>query len=895
MEAGATIQRLLLLAKDRETDKLVPHVEHVLALARRVQAAGSDSDQAISALATTRTLAAGKKGAQPDWRIDKATGVNGCTALKALLRDLEELRSREVAALREALALPVLESLRRVVLDYAAERKREGRAEFHDLLFWARDLLRGSPEARAHFQMKFSHILIDESQDTDPIQAEIAFFLAGNPGDSLSRTTENWKNMAVVPGKLFVVGDPKQSIYRFRRADIAIMEEVRGRLQETLELSLNHRSQANILTWVNHVFGQWMGEGSPPLQARYISLEPRPSMPSVTPGHGVSWIGGPIKASADGVRKAESQELAGLLKAIRAGQWRVRDEEREGEVRPASYRDVCVLIPARTGLRELEQALDDANLPYRVESQSLVLNTQDVRELVACLRAIDSPADQVAVAAALRSSAFACSDVDLLQFVEAGGRFDYFRPGGATGLVRDGLDALLGYHRLRTWVHPDELIERFIRERRMVEASFGRQRPRERWRRLRFVVERARAYAQAEGSTLRGFLDWMERQAEEGARMIEVPVPETDEDAVRIMTIHASKGLQFPIVVLAGIGARPVSRTRQVIFDRATGAVEVRVGGDDAKFATSGYEGAQAKEKEAQMAEAVRLMYVAATRARDHLLVSLYHQDGNGSHAARIRRACESRSDLWAPAPPSLMGLDLDSPVTATPVPTAEEVQRQREEWQQRRTAIVKGASVKAALAATDLARVDKEEAERGEAPHRRGRGGTNVGRAVHGVLQTIDLDTGAGLDETARAQAAAEGIPDRWPDVARLSRTALGMEPVRRAVASGRYYREVFVGAPVDGALLEGFIDLLFEEDGGLVIVDYKTDAVAAGEVEDAKQRYEVQAGVYALAAQRITGKPVREALLLFLEPALVAAFPDVDALIEKARGRVKEAVATG
>ena len=118
---------------------------------------------------------------------------------------------------------------------------------------------------------------------------------------------------------------------------------------------------------------------------------------------------------------------------------------------------------------------------------------------------------------------------------------------------------------------PDELIEEFIRERHLVELSFDRRRPRERWRRLRFVVEQARAYQRAGGSSLRGFLDWIERQVVERARAVESPAPESDEDCVRIMTIHAAKGLEFPVVVLTGFGSTPNRNTDSVIVDRTSG------------------------------------------------------------------------------------------------------------------------------------------------------------------------------------------------------------------------------------------------------------------------------------------------------------------------------------
>ena len=254
--------------------------------------------------------------------------------------------------------------------------------------------------------------------------------------------------------------------------------------------------------------------------------------------------------------------MAALALRIKEERWQVRNQE-PGGWRYATYRDICLLLPSRTNLEALEQALEAADVPYRIESESIVLGTEDVRQLLNCLRAIDSPGDQVALVAALRSTAFSCSDVELLQFADDGGRFDYLHPGSATGPVAEALAALRESNKKCGLKPPDELIEEFIRERHLMELSFDRRRPRERWRRLRFVVEQARAYQRAGGSSLRGFLDWIERQVVERARAVESPAPESDEDCVRIMTIHAAKGLEFPGGGAHGFWEHTQSQCRQ--------------------------------------------------------------------------------------------------------------------------------------------------------------------------------------------------------------------------------------------------------------------------------------------------------------------------------------------
>ncbi len=887
VEAREEIRRLLRLAHDGADDPLGAHANRVADLGDRLAAMEPDTEKAALFLTRWGKLSS-KEGNQKGWDVDRDTGENSCKLMKGLLHDLEGQRSQEEKEARRKAILPLLERLRRFVLTYAEERRNAGKAEFHDLLVWARNLLRDNPDAQAHFQRRFSHILIDELQDTDPIQAEIAFFLAGRPGTGAA----DWTRVKVTPGKLFMVGDSKQSIYRFRRADITALSRVRDLLGgAAVPLEQNFRCQEPIISWVNEIFGRWMSDDQGLTQAPYAALTARWSPPRATPPLGVHWFGGQRETSSHDIRQEEGANIAAVLRRIKSSAWKVRDGG-DGGLRDARFQDVCVLIPNRTVLGALERALEDANIPYRIESQSMVLANQDVRELLDCMRAIDSPADQVALVAALRSSAFGCSDVELLRFVESGGSLDYINPGMANGPVRDALDTLRRFHESRTWEASDQLIERFIRERRMIEACFGRKRPRERWRRLRFVVQRARAFTQVGGGSLRAFLNWIERQAQEGARMVETPVPETDEDAVRIMTIHAAKGLEFPIVLLAGLGSASRGRIGPVIFDRATGEVEVSIGPNKAPFVTAGFEEASRREVAMEESEAVRLMYVAATRAKDHLIVSLFHgKRGEKSAAARIADLSSRRPELWHGI---LLGTGDVGEVVAESVGDESKVDTatDRMTWLQKRREDFARASIPASVAATKLAEIDKEEAERGEVSYRRGRAGTSLGRAVHSALQSIDLETGAGLEEISRAQAAAEGIGGRWRDVARLVRRGIETSVVKRAVASKQYYREVFVSTPVNGTLVEGFIDLLFESDGCLVVVDYKTDEVDGEEAAGrAKDRYRVQVGAYALAVEEATGLPVKEIVLAFLHAEREVPFKDLENLKTLARERVEAA----
>lgn len=914
-------------------DRLLAHLGVVAGFRDRLRAAGPDEGAALDVLAE-RPAVSSSAGQKPNWP-DKTRVVDA-------LREADAAVEALVASVVEPTVVQLLHSVCGFVRAAVDERRRRGRLEFHDLLVLARDLVRDDAAVRAALHDRYRHLLLDEFQDTDPLQIELAVLVATDAPDAGARP---WWTCPVPPGRLFVVGDPKQSIYRFRRADIELYHRVRDHFGERLTLTTNFRSRPAVIEFVNAVFATLLGPGAPgppdeaaepvpanagrTLQAAYDPLTPirEPGSPVVTV------VGGehPREVDLAAIRRHEAQELAALLHRVRDEGWPVarRGDDGRERVEPARFADVAVLLPTRATLPYLEQALDDAGIPARIESQSLVYATTEVQDLLAILTAIDDPADQVAVVAALRSPGFACRDDRLAEFRLAGGRWDYRAPPPPSLApehpVVAAMDALGRLHERRWWDTVSETVERVIRERHLMELAVGRRRPRDHWRRLRFVADAARAFVDGGGTSLRGFVTWLSRQVDEEARVVELVVPEPDDDAVRILTVHGAKGLEFPITVLAGLGVADRTAVSPVLWD-ADGRLQVLIGprgrGAGFRYVSAGYEARAAHEQVAATAEQIRLCYVAATRARDHLVVSLHHRAGTQCHASRLLGAVAASPERW---------------VTVAPLErsTGEAVGRAGDDgtgpgeveaddgdaWVEARTRVIAAGRRRPVVAATALARAaaplpapaprpadeaaeadeagdDKPEADAAGPGYRRGRGGTAVGRAVHAVLQTVDLATGAGLDATARAQALAEGVPEREGEIRALAAAALRAPVVREAVEGGwAWWREVPVGAVVDGVLVEGFVDLLLEAPDGLVVVDYKTDQVPRdADLDAAVARYEVQGGAYALALEAVLGRPVHRCVFVFARaPSPVQRdVPDLAAAMARARAALPAAIAT-
>lgn len=858
-----------------------------LAFAQERLRDAEDEDRALAALRLVERIENRSSGNKTYWNETYGTGSGVVLGrLKDGLREIEERAGQALGSHRRAVLTALLGSLRRAVLAAADARKRDGVATFHDLLTWARDLLRDDLDVRRRAQARWSRILIDEFQDTDPLQAEISFYLASEPG-----STGDWRSLPLVPGKLCVVGDPKQSIYRFRRADIALYQTVQALVGPTVELSQNFRSVPRILDFVNRHYAEHMrrAEG---LQPEYLAL----AADAADTELGLWRFGEPLDAPQPDVWAAEANAVARSARRVVADGWLVSEGQgADRRPRQAHFGDIAVLIPTRTNLRRLERGFEREGVPYRIESGELIVQTQEVRDLASCLRAVDDPSDEVALIAALRSVAYGVSDVELLHWSESGGRWSYEFPGeGSVERVRVALEELRQLHLGRHRLSVPALIQEILDRRMLVAGSFGEPRPRESWRRYRYVLDRARAFAAAGRPTLRGFVDWIESLQQEQRRDVSPALTEDDENAVRVLTVHGSKGLEFPVVILTGWGSSRPSRAGMVLVDRVKDQVDVGIGardGTEKTWTTQGYDAAERREKELGDAEGIRLSYVAATRARDHLIMSLYRRAMDEKAQAIAFEQTLSRSDM---AP------DLDlSPISDTREVVAEQLAEDvsahaiaEEDWGRARDKRVSQLAGLRLLTATGLKQtltVEGVEADRpNPARFPRGRGGTALGRAVHAVLQVVDLATLADVAEIARAQAGAEGIPSRAAEVERLARAACETEPVRHAVASGRYWREVPVGATIGEVTLEGFIDLLYESDGEIAIVDYKTDDVSPSELEQRFADYRLQGGTYALLAENVLGVAARRIEFVFVRAGSVRMIEDVNRAAEDAKAAI-------
>ena len=793
---------------------------------------------------------------------------------------------------------------------WALERKVAGELSFHDLLVHCRDLLERNERVRGALRQRFARIFIDEFQDTDPMQLEIVCLLgAEEKGGTLDK------------GRLFFVGDPKQSIYRFRGADAEVYEVARQLLVggETQRLTTNFRSVPGLIDFVNAVFGELFGDVSDKEAfGAYTPLQPhRSATSSLAP---VLLLGGPSedRTSASERRARESEEVASTIIRAVADGWLVEDSS---ALRPARFGDVAVLVPRRTGLAELEDALDAQGVPYRLDSHALVYDSTEVRDLLACLRAVDERADESAIIAALRTPEFACSDVELITYRRAGGewRLDAEAPEGfAQSRVVRALSFLRVLARERFVRGILGTLESIVTSRCVFQLCMGCAHPQDAIRRISFVLAQARAFVEAGGSSISELLAWMDLQAELAVRSVEPSSASFDEDAVRILTIHGAKGLEFPIVVLTELGgSRQHSSRGPTVLRNRTGDVEVRLRNDQE---TKGYGSLAADEETRSFAEELRLCYVAATRARDHLVISLHHDraasDKARSLAEIIHGVCASHEALWRD------GIDDGEHTTSRvhvpfvgepPVGVSDDELTAHFEREERRWTLLRArAAIPPSVSASELA--TSAESDQQERTYERYglsasseedvQGGGDLraiesrfkasalGRVVHGILQHVNLTTGEGIDDLTTAISSREGCEDRADEARKLARVALRAPSVIASRSVESCWRELPLTAVVGDRLLECVIDLCYIENGRFVIVDYKTDAIESKEQALEKAaKYRLQLGAYALALSSLMSVPIGRCVLLFLSYQETGVEVDLDN-IEQVMNEARDAL---
>ncbi len=562
--------------------------------------------------------------------IDKARAISLRDDARTALDEFSRAADADLAAL-------LREELRPLVEAYEERKRKASALDFLDLLLRARDLVRDQREVRVELQSRFTHLLVDEFQDTDPLQAELLFLLAADDPDERQSGRAR-----IVPGKLFVVGDPKQSIYRFRRADISLYEMAKAQLlaqgAALLQLSVSFRAVPDLQEAINAAFAPRMKGGPKQSQADYVALDrarvgtgSRPAVIALPAPH-IYAKGARVDART--VEESYSDAVAGFVEwLVRQSGWTISERSEGGEREvPIAPRHICLLFKRFASYgRDLTgpyaQALSARGVAHVLVGGRSFHDKPELLALRNALSAIEWPDDELHVYAALRGPLFALTDDQLLVWRGAHGRLLPTRTLDEAQLatldasqreVAASLALLRKLHRARNQRPAAETIGALLDALRAhVGLALGNAGEQALANLLR-AQELARRFEAAGTTSFRAFVQRLAHDAE-GGDTAEAPVFEEGAEGVRLMTVHKAKGLEFPVVILCDPTAPLAQHRPSRLLDAARGLFAAPLAGCAPADLLEHKEELLERDRD----EALRLVYVAATRAREILVAPI--------------------------------------------------------------------------------------------------------------------------------------------------------------------------------------------------------------------------------------------------------------------------------
>ncbi len=835
-----------------------------------------------------------------------------CTAVRELIDRsvLMQPLADEPMHQAAAIGLELLELVAQVEQRYSQLKQQRNALEFDDLLRRTQVLLTDQryPQLQHDLTRSTQLLMVDEFQDTDPLQVAIVKALRG----------DDWAEQG-----LFVVGDFKQSIYRFRGAEPQVSSELRAMLpaESRLSLTTNFRSQPAILDFVNALFHDAFSEGYQPLTAHREQRTPTPAIEflwsELTQTDDESEERNLGRAARGRMQEARylARRLAQLLDE---GRPLVVDVNEHGEeaARPLQLGDIAILLRSLSDVPLYEEALREYGLDYYLAGGHAFYAQQEIYDVLHLLRAIASPLDDLSLAGVLRSPMFALTDESLFWLADQSDslnaglfseslpeelspaeRAKVLRAASTIAELRQQKDRMLVAELLSQAIaatgYDATLLTEFLGERK--------------WANVQKLIEQARTLDRTRPGDLHGFVTQL---SEFVVRTPKEPLAATsaEGDVIRIMTIHYAKGLEFPVVVVPDLDRKHHPGAHRPVFDMQLGPLVQSTEKKD----IVGWDLHQFVEREHDREERKRLLYVACTRAADYLLLSSSVDNldkpssewmkwinehfalADGTLQQELPPGYRTPEILVTTSPPTTdrkplgpaRGADLEKLIAEThdfaeagkgvvpegvrAVP-ANSAARKRFSFSR----------LSGQLLATDTAREGAVEAEDAfeDEPTTDARG---RGSLVHAVLERVDFANPGDEVASLCQQLAPKYVEDQWEqaatDAAELVRRFLASSRAAELAAADNVHREVeFVlpwplgEQPYQGRYLHGFIDCLYQDTaGGWHVLDYKSNHVGPEGVAQLAEKYVLQMFVYHLACERSLGITPVETVLHFLRPSV-------------------------
>jgi ATP-dependent helicase/nuclease subunit A len=781
------------------------------------------------------------------------------------------------------LLLRCLDRLLPFVMSFQKKFLQSGFISFDGLLVLARNLLQEHTQVRESLKLKYKAILVDEFQDTDPIQYEIILYLA----EELGCSSPNWQSIRLAPGKLFIVGDPKQSIYSFRRADIeayhrVVHEIIQRQNGLVIQLRTNFRSHVGILNPINMLFRQIIRPKAF-LQPPYVDLVAYQNRPARLSSQKVEFR--IVDARQDGLLateavRVEAEALARWLKEEVLEREVILDNQaQECRVQPGH---IAFLFRKLTPIQEYLEALRRYEVPFIVEGERHFYTIQEVLDFINLLRTIEDPYNMIALVGVLRSPLGGLTDREIYQLKRLD-LLDYRKYSAIAGvqtitnadLLKEFFAQLYQLHKETRALPISDALEIIFDRLPVLElaaASFHQEQ-------AIANLKKIQCMAQELGSrldiTLKSFINLLEERIEARKEEGESPIVEEGVNAVRIMSIHKAKGLEFPMVVLAGLQSKAGGwdSTIWIQHDWSQGITGIRM---KQYWNLAGiYLNRRAALREEE--EEKRLLYVAMTRARERLVLSgvLTRSYPNPLNylISLIEKEPENTAEVEIHYLPPVQPLPGKRVVTP-PQPEIKEKSwtAYARIWQRREEVFQATIAHKIFLTPTPLPGIEQRFFLRRD--ESRGELGQIIGILAHRLLEQWDFSQATDLYPHLLQEIRKKYAPSLTPteiltveeELSQIFHTFFASSIYQELCQARILGREIPFALPWDGRVMEGVIDIIYEWQDSLIVADYKTDRIEGKDIAQWVEHYQPQAEVYTEATRRCLGKKEAIFKLIFL-----------------------------
>lgn len=756
---------------------------------------------------------------------------------------------------KQQLFLDALELMQPLTYQIRADYAREGILSFDDLIVKTRDLLRENGYVRRLLKEKFDVFFIDEFQDTDPVQGEIFLFLS----EEKTQCAPRWQEVKLAPGKLIVVGDPKQSIYRFRGADITAYELFTDLILqqggEKCFLQQNHRSAPDIVAAANEICRRAMVQESS-FQPQYVPIFPARELP----GPAVTWLfvrPSAEGASADDYRHNQAERIADWISS-HVGRMTLTDGHK------LTFQDITLLTRASTTAGPYIDALRRRNIPFNVETDKDFFRKQEVNDFLNFLRVIADPNDKIALTGVLRSPLGGLTDEELYQVQQRGELSVYAATQNEA--LKTCYEEIKKFAQKAGRTDIKSLLEDILTESFLPEACAAAYEGERTLASLQRLVRIAQTRAEQSPANLGQFVASVKEELSSHPERLGAGVAEDAANAVSVMTVHKSKGLGFPVVIFADLSKKDTTSTADPVhhaFSWQYNMHGLRAG----KICDINLAFLEEEQRKHSRCEEVRILYVALTRAKEHLIWVGDGRKGFEKNAAAFLAAgllpdgtSTSLVTDEVTVPVTYVDFELPEQFIYRPAP-APVVQtdtqsfalwRQAYEERQKRYKQLKQAAV---LSPSE--RVAQEEnvtlAQQESMA---------VGTLCHKVLEQLLTSTEKDIAQTLAEIAKQNGLEKYISAAASILEPFVTSDIYKQLISCHLLACEMpFTLAEENGNIVSGVIDSVLQTaSDSYWVVDYKTDQIPAEGVEALFGKYKPQLAVYQRAARQLfPGKEVR------------------------------------